>query len=632
MAENLPPYRSVANRISEEGSTSNLDHSLWRQLAEAKTDEDFYSSWLGLQSRMIGGIHYGMVVIGPSEKGPFTPIAFWPKEIQEFQNLTKVTERTLQERKGVIIREDTGEKTIPSEKVHFHIAYPVRVMGKLYGAAAFEIMPRSQDQLQSVMRQLQWGVALLENWILRKKYEHDNLVKQRLNSAMDFAAVALQEERFQAAATSFATVLATRLNCDRVSIGFLKGKQIKVRALSHSAQFKKQMNLIRSIGAAMDESVDQHMILIYPETSKGSANILRAHEELARQHGDGAICTIPFIDKDGKGYGALTLERSAENPFEPEVVELCDSVAALVGPILEEKRKNDQLIIKKIGHSLYLHLEKVLGRGHLVLKSAIAVLLALVLFFSFAKGDYRVTAKTTIEGSVQRAVVAPYNGYVYENQVRAGDTVKEGQIICSLDDRDLRLQRIKTESQKEQYLRQYRKAMAGSNRADIKILREQINQAEAELALVNEQLKRSRMLAPFAGVVVSGDLSQSLGAPVEQGQVLFEVAPLQDYRVKFQVDERDIGVIQIGQKGDLILNSLPEKHFPFTVERITPVSTAKEGRNYFLVEAKLDKVSEHLRPGMEGFSKINIDRRKLIWIWTHDLIDWVRLWLWSWWP
>ena len=140
------------------------------------------------------------------------------------------------------------------------------------------------------------------------------------------------------------------------------------------------------------------------------------------------------------------------------------------------------------------------------------------------------------------------------------------------------------------------------------------------------------MLAPFAGVVVSGDLSQSLGAPVEQGQVLFEVAPLQDYRVKLQADERDIGVIQIGQKGDLILNSLPEKHFPLTVERITPVSTAKEGRNYFLVEAKLDKVSEHLRPGMEGFSKINIDRRKLIWIWTHDLLDWVRLWLWSWWP
>jgi hypothetical protein len=35
---------------------------------------------------------------------------------------------------------------------------------------------------------------------------------------------------------------------------------------------------------------------------------------------------------------------------------------------------------------------------------------------------------------------------------------------------------------------------------------------------------------------------------------------------------------------------------------------------------------------MEGFSKVEVDRRLLIWIWTHDLIDWARLWVWSWWP
>ena len=36
---------------------------------------------------------------------------------------------------------------------------------------------------------------------------------------------------------------------------------------------------------------------------------------------------------------------------------------------------------------------------------------------------------------------------------------------------------------------------------------------------------------------------------------------------------------------------------------------------------------------IEGkIGKINIDRRKLIWIWTHDVYDWLRLWVWSWWP
>ena len=30
--------------------------------------------------------------------------------------------------------------------------------------------------------------------------------------------------------------------------------------------------------------------------------------------------------------------------------------------------------------------------------------------------------------------------------------------------------------------------------------------------------------------------------------------------------------------------------------------------------------------------KINVDRRKLIWVWTHEALDWVRLQVWRWWP
>ncbi len=131
---------------------------------------------------------------------------------------------------------------------------------------------------------------------------------------------------------------------------------------------------------------------------------------------------------------------------------------------------------------------------------------------------------------------------------------------------------------------------------------------------------------------MKGDLSQSLGAPVERGQVLFEVAPLESYRVIVEVDERDIADIAVGQRGELVLPSMPGDTFPLVVDKITPVSTAKEGRNYFRVEAHLENTSERLRPGMEGVGKITIDRRKLIWIWTHELIDWLRLKLWAWIP
>ena len=62
------------------------------------------------------------------------------------------------------------------------------------------------------------------------------------------------------------------------------------------------------------------------------------------------------------------------------------------------------------------------------------------------------------------------------------------------------------------------------------------------------------------------------------------------------------------------------------------LAKADDGANIFRVEASLDNPPELLRPGMEGVGKINAGQAKLIWIWTHEITDWFRLWLWSWWP
>jgi hypothetical protein len=119
---------------------------------------------------------------------------------------------------------------------------------------------------------------------------------------------------------------------------------------------------------------------------------------------------------------------------------------------------------------------------------------------------------------------------------------------------------------------------------------------------------------------------------VERGQVLFTVAPLGTYRVISEVDERDIDEIRAGQHSELVLPAMPGQSFPFVVETVTPVSRAEEGRNFFRVEGKLAAPAPELRPGMEGIGKIHVDRRRLIWVWTHDMIAWFRFQLWRWWP
>lgn len=162
------------------------------------------------------------------------------------------------------------------------------------------------------------------------------------------------------------------------------------------------------------------------------------------------------------------------------------------------------------------------------------------------------------------------------------------------------------------------------------VLAAQIDQVEASLSLVTDKLARATLVAPFDGVVISGDLNQLLGTPVEQGKVLFQIALLDAYRVILQVDERDISFIELGQKGELTLSAILNDPLAFTVHQITPVSTPQEGRNFFRVEAHLTHATDRIRPGMEGVGKVTIGERKLIWIWTRSLIDWVRLTTWKW--
>ena len=152
---------------------------------------------------------------------------------------------------------------------------------------------------------------------------------------------------------------------------------------------------------------------------------------------------------------------------------------------------------------------------------------------------------------------------------------------------------------------------------------------DAELALVQERISRITLRAPYAGYIASGDLSQSLGAPVEVGDVLFEVAPLEEYRAIIEVNERDMADITENQTGEVVITALPGKPILFNVEQIVPVAISGDGNSYFRVEASFDNKTNKLRPGMEGIARIGIGERKVLWIWTHKLIDRISLWLWS---
>jgi multidrug resistance efflux pump len=621
-----PPH-PVQDGLGANGHVLEVDEALWQQFATAATTEAYAQSWLALQCRLIPHVTAGVVVLGQGEQGPLLPVAFWPTKPQHRTPLADAAERALLEGRGIILPREPSSDT--PTLCRYHVAYPIHVTGQAYGVVALELEPRPESHLRPAMRQLQWGTGWLEVLYYRQRAVTPTVSPERPQLALELVATAVEQERFQAAATAFVTALATRLACDRVSLGCVRRGHVHLQAVSHSAHFGKKTNLARAIAAAMDEAYDQEAVIVYPAPQGGIFRMTHAHEFLARQHGVGALCSVP-LSYDGDIVGVLTFERPVDHSFDAAMVTLCEVIAALAGPILEVHRREDRWLITKVAAALKTQLGRLFGPRYLVRKLVFLGLAAACAFFAVAQADYRVGATTVLEPALQRVVVAPFNGYIATAPMRAGDLIQAEQVLCTLDDRDLKLERLKWRSQREQYLKQYQQALAQRNAAQTHVVASQIAQAEAELALVEDQLVRTQVRTPFDGIVVTGDLSHSIGAPVERGHVLFEVAPLDTYRVIVQVDERDIASVVVGQEGSLVLMAFPDVTLPFTVTKITPVSTAREGRNYFRVEAQLAQTLSRLRPGMEGVGKIAIDRRLLLWIWTHQAVDWLRVTLWSW--
>lgn len=590
----------------------------WRRFGAAHSAEEFCSSWLAIQAQAIGGVSDGVVVLQKPGGAALVPVAFLPEPPADRARLAQVTERALKEQQGVVLR-------MPEERCQ--LAHPVEVDGALRGVVGLELEPRGDAQVRAAMRELQWGAGWLEV-LLRRHADPQEAARLRLKLALDLVAALLEHEGLDPGGASLVTELATRLGCDRVTLGVLDGVHVKVRAVSHAGQFDKRANLLGFAAAAMEEAIDQHAAVSHPPLAEGKALVSRAHETLAREAGAGAVASFP-LETSGRIVGALTLERPPGAQLDLPSVELAQAVAAVCGPVVALKLAAERSVGLRAVDVARLYWERLVGPRHALLKLVVAGTAAVAVFFAFATGTYRVSADAAVEGEVLRALSAPIAGFVKEAPRRAGDTVKQGELIGRFDDRELRLERVKLASQQGQYFKQYREAMAKHDRPQAAIALAQLDQIAAQIGLVDEQLARIEMSAPFDGVILSGDLSQKLGAPVERGQVLFEVAPLDRFRIALQVEEHEFADVVPGQRGTLAVNSIPLERFPFTVTKVTAVNSPKDGRNRFRVEARLDAPPGRLRPGMEGVGKVEVDERKLIWIWSHTLVDRLRLWLWA---
>ena len=605
-------------------TVNRVDPGLWDQFAEAGADK-VYDSWLALQCSLVPGFQAGILVLRNTGSAGLAPVAIWPDETADLTVLTELVERVVAEQSALVTDITPG-----NSPAGVGLAYPIKADGELRAVVAVVANSMAGPALEFAMGQLQWGAGWIELALTRQTLTAQQEMQSQVSAATDLLACVLQEPRYKAAGMRFITELATLMDCSRVSLGRVSERRVKLDLLSNSAKFGRRMNLARLLTAAMEEALEQQRTVIYPRPETEDPYVTEAHATLSRQSDEGAVMSVPLFGDDDF-HALMILERPAHAPFSASEARFAEAIASMVAMALEEKRRNDRWLITKAWFTFTGQVGKLIGPRYVARKLIVLAIVAVVALFCIYDSDYRLAADARIEGSERRIVAAPFDGYLSSAAHRAGDVVDSGAQLAALDERDLRLERLKWVSQRARLQSQRQEALGKRDRAQLRIIEAQIEQTSAEMDLVENQLDRAKLVAPFDGLVVSGDLSQRLGAAVRRGDTLFELTPLAGYRVVLQVPEARIGDVTVGQTGDLLLAALPQARFEFVVTRITPVTVVLEEASAFEVEGTLTGLNERLRPGMEGVGKIDVDRRKLIAIWSRDVIDWLRLQWWRFW-
>ena len=439
--------------------------------------------------------------------------------------------------------------------------------------------------------------------------------------------------------------VAHRLGCLRVSLGWVVAGKLRVIALSDGVVLEEGA-AIPELQQAMLEALHQHSVLVWPPHTSQAAQITLAHQSLFKAQGLAGVVSVPMAHR-GRAVGVLTCERSvvsdplrpnparrtAREAFTPEELRWLEQLSEGMAPLMVLRQRLDRSVAERFRSAVLVFFARLGDRSERRLRWSMGAVAAAVAAGLLWPLPYHVSATARLEGAVQRVMSAGQDGFLREVHVRAGDVVKAGQVLAELSDDELQNARRARLAEVTQQENAFAEAFARGDRSQAAVAQTKVSEAKAQLALVEQQLQRLRIVAPFDGVVIQGDLRQQLGAPVKRGETLLTLAPGLDWRVVLEVDESEVSELQSGQVAGLRLAAIPGQVISLVLDRVTPVAKPTADGVRYEVEATPTGAGAGLaglRPGLQGVAQVQLPARPLLVRWFDKAWRWVRLTTWTW--
>ena len=234
---------------------------------------------------------------------------------------------------------------------------------------------------------------------------------------------------------------------------------------------------------------------------------------------------------------------------------------------------------------------------------------------------FEVSAAGDIGPADQVSVRSEINGRIAELPVDLGDKVKKDDLLCRLDDKDLQTDRASRLIEIESANLQFEKSARNLARvqklfADHLISREvyddsktenematnAVNRAMKGLRQVEDQLSKTKILAPFDCTVLTRPVSVgqavSGSAGFNSGTEIMTIANLNDMIISAHINQADVTRLTPNQDVSIQVESVPGLTMKGVLDRIAPQAVIKNGIKGFGARITIKHMDPRVRPGM----------------------------------
>ena len=522
---------------------------------------------------------------------------------------------------------------------------PRALVAIAFDASSPFVVALAQERLELTSR-LAWAFA-------RSATANEQAARlRRITDVVEVVAAQDAHRAVGAAALELANEVQLRFGAERVAVGFARSGALRLEAVSHAERLSPQLGARHALETVLQRAVheDRDFAIRSSRTDRDFAiRSQRPDRDFAiRSSGSDRDATIDFendtelagrtlivmpLRADRVPIGAFALLCAPGASVDPADLEALRLVAELSGPRFGDRLEAEFAPFARLRRRFARGVTAMQREGRGWRVRAVPIAAGVVVAAALYPAPRRIEAPFVAQPVSRRIIAAPFDGKIAASGALPGDLVEAGKTeIARLETAELELQlaasraRGATERQRADLARGEGDP-SGEQRAML-----MAEQAAAETRLLEHRIAQARLVSPVTGVLLAGDLRQRIGAPVERGAVLAEVAPLEGMRAELSVPEDEVLDVAPGQRGTLATAARPGTSERFEVERIEPLAELRDGQNSFRVVVTLTDVAPSpdsaLLPGMQGVAKIDAGRSPLGWQVLRRVVNALRMWLW----